>query len=144
MKRKIRTVLITVLLGGLATIPLFANQHAIADAISAGAKRISYSSVKQETTQPKPKVIHINAKKFEYSPSTITLKKGEPVVLELSSEDRTHGFNLKDFEIRGDVKPGEVTRIAFTPGKTGSFTFSCDVFCGGGHPDMSGTLIVTE
>jgi cytochrome c oxidase subunit 2 len=143
MKRKIRTVLITVLLGGLATIPLFPNQHAIADAISAGAKRISYSSVKQ-TTQPEPKVIHINAKKFEYSPSTITLKKGEPVVLELSSEDRTHGFNLKDFEIRDDVKPGEVTRIAFTPGKTGSFTFSCDVYCGGGHPDMSGTLIVTE
>lgn len=144
MKRKIRTVLITVLLGGLAIIPLFANQHAIADAINAGAKRISHSSGKQTNTQSEPKMIRISAKKFEFSPSTITLKKGEPVVLELSSEDRTHGFNLKDFEIRGDVKPGEVTRIPFTPGKTGSFTFSCDVFCGGGHPDMRGTLVVTD
>lgn len=144
MTRKIRIALITVLLGGLAIIPLFAHQRSIGDAINAGAKKISYSSSRQGTTQAQPKVIHITAKKFEYSPSTITLKKGEPVVLELSSEDRTHGFNLKELEIRGDVKAGEVTRISFTPSKTGSFTFSCDVFCGGGHPDMSGTLVVTD
>jgi cytochrome c oxidase subunit 2 len=30
-----------------------------------------------------------------------------------------------------------------TPDKTGTFTFLCDVFCGSGHEDMSGTLIVT-
>jgi cytochrome c oxidase subunit II len=144
MKRKIRITLITVLLGGLAFIPVFDDKHAIAHAINAGAKRISHSSAMQVTSQSEAKVIRISAKKFEFSPSTITLKKGEPVVLELSSEDRTHGFNLKDFEIRADVKPSEATRINFTPGKTGSFTFSCDVFCGGGHADMKGTLVVTD
>jgi len=144
MKSKIRIALITVLFGGLAFIPLFDDKHAIADAINVGVKRISHSSVKQATSRPEAKVIRISAKKFEFSPSTITLKKGEPVVLELSSEDRTHGFNLKDFAIRADVKPSEVTRINFTPDKTGSFTFSCDVICGGGHADMSGTLVVTD
>ena len=88
--------------------------------------------------------IHITAKKFEFTPDTITLKKGEPVVLLLSSQDRKHGFHLREFGIRADVNPGETARIRFTPNKTGKFTFSCDVFCGEGHEDMTGTMVVTE
>jgi len=88
--------------------------------------------------------IHITAKKFESTPDTITLKKGEPVVLLLSSQDRKHGFHLREFGIRADVNPGETARIRFTPNKTGKFTFSCDVFCGEGHEDMTGTMVVTE
>jgi cytochrome c oxidase subunit 2 len=88
--------------------------------------------------------IHITAKKFDFTPDTITLKKGEPVLLVVSSQDRKHGFNLRAFGIRADVNPGESARIRFTPDKTGKFTFSCDVFCGEGHEDMTGTVVVTE
>ena len=93
---------------------------------------------------PAEREIHITAKKFEFTPDTITLKKGEPVVLVLSSQDRKHGFNLRGFGIHADVNPGEVARVLFTPNKTGKFTFSCDVFCGEGHEDMTGTVVVTE
>src|SRR5712691_2208031 len=93
---------------------------------------------------PAEREIHITAKKFAFTPDTITLKKGEPVVLVLSSQDRKHGFNLRGFGIHADVNPGEVARVPFTPNKTGKFTFSCDVFCGEGHEDMTGTLVVTE
>ena len=93
---------------------------------------------------PAEKVIHITAKKFEFSPDSITLKKGEPVVFEISSEDRKHGFNLRAFGVRSDVLPGKVSRVRFTPDKTGKFTFSCDVFCGDGHEEMTGTVVVTE
>lgn len=91
-----------------------------------------------------PRVIHIKAKKFEYTPSEITIKIGEPVVLELISEDVRHGFTLPDFNLRADVKPGEISQMEFTPNKTGKFTFTCDIFCGAGHEDMSGTLTVTD
>ena len=91
-----------------------------------------------------PRVVRIVAKRFSYTPSEITLKKGEPVVLELISEDRVHGFKLPAFKIRTDVRPNEVTRVPLTPDRTGTFTFACDVFCGDGHDDMTGTLIVTE
>jgi cytochrome c oxidase subunit II len=37
-----------------------------------------------------------------------------------------------------------VNRISLTPDKAGRFAFACDVFCGVGHEEMSGTLIVTE
>ena len=93
---------------------------------------------------PAEREIHITAKKFDFTPDTITLKKGEPVVLVVSSQDRKHGFNLRAFGIRADVSPGETARIRFTPNKTGKFTFSCDVFCGEGHEDMTGTIVVTE
>ena len=90
------------------------------------------------------KVIRLKANNFEFTPGKITVKKGEPVVLELTSEDRAHGFNLPDFGVRAEVKPGSVSRVSFTPDKTGRFSFTCDVFCGSGHADMTGTLVVTE
>jgi cytochrome c oxidase subunit II len=93
---------------------------------------------------PVERVIHITAKKFDFSPDSITLKKGVPVVFEISSADREHGFNLRAFGIRTNVSPGKVSRIRFTPDKTGKFTFSCDVFCGDGHEEMTGTVVVTE
>ena len=89
-------------------------------------------------------VIRLTTKKFEYDLREITLKKGVPVVLELTSSDRVHGFNLPDFSVRGDAVPGVVTRVRFTPDKTGRFVFFCDVFCGDGHEEMSGTLIVKD
>jgi len=93
---------------------------------------------------PTERVIHITAKKFDFSPDSITLKKGEPVVFEISSADREHGFNLRAFGVRANISPGKVSRIRFTPDKTGKFTFSCDVFCGDGHEEMTGTVIVNE
>ena len=93
---------------------------------------------------PAERVIHITAKKFDFSPESITLKKGEPVVLEISSADREHGFNLRAFGVRTNVSPGNVSRIRLTPDKTGKFTFTCDVFCGDGHEEMAGTVIVNE
>ncbi len=91
---------------------------------------------------PVERVIHISAKKFEFSPDSITLKKGEPVVLEISSADREHGFSLRAFGVRTNVSPGKVSRIRISPDKTGKFTFSCDVFCGDGHEEMTGTVVV--
>jgi cytochrome c oxidase subunit II len=87
-------------------------------------------------------VIRVTAKRFEYSLRTLTVKKGMSVVLDVTALDRIHGFSLPDFGVRTDVVPGQVTRIRFTPDKTGEFVFFCDVFCGAGHEEMSGTLIV--
>jgi hypothetical protein len=33
-------------------------------------------------------------------------------------------------------------RFSFTPDKEGTFPFHCDVFCGDGHEDMTGMLVV--
>ena len=89
-------------------------------------------------------VIRLTAKKFEYTPNEITLKKGVPVVLEITSLDRDHGFKVPELGVRADVKPGETTRVRIVPDRTGRFEFRCDVFCGSGHEDMAGELVVVD
>ncbi|MGZ3608262.1 MAG: cupredoxin domain-containing protein, partial [Syntrophales bacterium] len=89
-------------------------------------------------------VIQITAKKFEYSPKDITVKKDVPVVLEFTSLDRLHGFNCPGLGIRADIAPGKTNQLRFTPNKAGSFPFHCDNFCGLGHEGMTGTITVEE
>jgi cytochrome c oxidase subunit II len=92
--------------------------------------------------QPEPRVIAIRARKFEFDPGEVTLRLGEPVVLELTTEDVHMGFDAPGLGLSADIVPGKVARVPFTPGKVGSFDFSCDVFCGSGHEEMSGVIIV--
>jgi cytochrome c oxidase subunit II len=87
-------------------------------------------------------VIQLTAKKFEFSPAVIELRVGVPVVLEVTSLDRKHGFALHDFKIDEQVEAGGVTRIRFVPDRPGTFAFHCSVFCGSGHEDMGGTIVV--
>lgn len=89
-----------------------------------------------------PPEVRIGAKKFEFHPAKVTVKLGQPVVLVLTSEDRIHGFKMPELGLRTDIVPGQETRVTLTPQKAGSFTFFCDLFCGDGHEDMDGTLIV--
>jgi len=93
---------------------------------------------------PQAKVIKINAKRFDYTPGNITVRKGQPVILELTSRDVVMGLNLPDFAVRGDMVPDKLTRVQFIPGKTGKFTFVCDIFCGSGHEEMQGTITVID
>jgi cytochrome c oxidase subunit 2 len=90
------------------------------------------------------KVIKISAKRFEFTPNEITIKKGTPVVLQLTSEDRSHGFAIEGMNLRTDIEPGKVAELVVNPPKAGKYDFYCDVFCGSGHEGMSGKITVTE
>ena len=89
-----------------------------------------------------PNEISIAASKFQFTPETVKVKVGQPVTFVLTSFDRIHGFKMPDLGLRTDIVPGQETRLELVPEKAGSFTFFCDVFCGGGHEDMDGTLVV--
>lgn len=91
-----------------------------------------------------PKVIEITAKKFEFTPSEITLKKGEPVVLRLTGTDRVHGFMSKPLKIDTDIATGKTTDVTVTPDTTGDFTVICDHYCGTGHGNMKMKVSVVE
>jgi cytochrome c oxidase subunit II len=90
----------------------------------------------------KERIIKVVAKKFDFTPNEIRLKKGEQVVLELTTLDVVMGFNAPDFHVRENILPGMVTKAQLTATKAGTFTFFCDVFCGSGHEDMSGIITV--
>ena len=96
------------------------------------------------TAPPQEEVMRVSAKKFAFTPGTITLKLGVPVIMEFTTEDVLMGFNVPDLELRADMLPGVTTRVRVVPGKVGTFTFYCDVFCGAGHEEMSGMITVVE
>lgn len=91
-----------------------------------------------------PQRIEVSVKKFGYSPAEITLKKGEPVVLVLTTEDVSHGLKFKELNLNTKVEKGKPAELAFTPDKVGDFVGHCSVFCGSGHGSMTLTLHVTE
>lgn len=93
--------------------------------------------------KPHERVIEVVARRFEFVPRELRVKQGETVVLQFTALDVPMGFSLPDFAVRADIVPGKVTTLRLTPDKSGRFTFLCDVFCGVGHEDMNGTLIVT-
>jgi len=88
------------------------------------------------------RVIRVTARKFEFVPETIEMKKGEPVVLEFTSDDVLMGFNAPDFKVRADIPPGQVARVRLAPDREGEFEFFCDKFCGEGHETMTGRIHV--
>ena len=90
------------------------------------------------------RVVKVTARKFEFKPSVITVKKGELVELELTTSDRRHGFDAPELAIHAEIKPGAPTRVQFRPDKAGHFSFHCSVFCGDGHEEMTGEIVVTE
>jgi cytochrome c oxidase subunit 2 len=88
--------------------------------------------------------ISITAKNWEFLPSTVTVKKGQKVTLQVSSTDVTHGIAIPDFGVSANLAPGKTTTLSFVADKAGTFSFYCSVYCGSGHKGMKGTLIVTE
>ena len=89
------------------------------------------------------KEFNMTASRFSFDPDTITVNKGDHVVLHITSTDTTHGFSLATYDIIETLPPGETKTIKFTVDKAGEFNFFCSVFCGSGHADMRGKLIVS-
>jgi cytochrome c oxidase subunit 2 len=89
-------------------------------------------------------VIPIVAHKFAFEPNRITLKKGVPVTLQLSSQDVQHGFYIRGLKVDEEIQPGKTTEVTITPDKAGTFPTICDHFCGLGHKDMNMTIVVEE
>lgn len=89
-------------------------------------------------------VVQVTARRFSFTPNEIVVKKGRPVLLEIASEDFVHGFNVPALKLRADLPPGIITRVRFMPERVGRYDFVCDNFCGSGHEEMHGRIVVKE
>jgi cytochrome c oxidase subunit II len=101
-------------------------------------------STRMVRAQGEPRRIEVTAKRFTYEPGEITLKKGQPVVLVIKSEDVTHGLRFRELNLNAKIEKGTPAELSFTPDKTGDFVGHCSVFCGSGHGGMILTLHVVE
>jgi cytochrome c oxidase subunit 2 len=107
-----------------------------------GASQVARTAVPEADADVR--IVKVHAKKFVYAPREFTVKKGQPVVFEMTSEDFEHGFKIPDLDFRAEFVPGKVVIARLTPDKAGKFDVVCDNFCGSGHEEMDGTLVVEE
>jgi cytochrome c oxidase subunit 2 len=126
-------------------------------AMAGGVVAISGSHAR--AAQEPAQVIEVSAKKYEFAPAEIHVKKGTSVRLKVTATDRDHGIELDGFPQGSDKKgePGlkfsvekptfklpanEAQTIEFTANQTGTYEFKCSLFCGTGHRGMKGQIIV--
>ena len=95
------------------------------------------------TSSGELKEFNVVAYQYGFEPSTITVKKGDRVKITFTSRDVNHGVMIPDF---GKATPvftkGQSQTIEFIADKSGTFEYSCSVYCGDGHSDMIGAIIV--
>ena len=90
-----------------------------------------------------PREIEVVAKRFEFEPSRIEVSEGERVRLMVKSADGPHGIAIKKFKVSKTIKRGDKPiPIEFTATAAGEFPILCSEFCGDGHDDMKGMLVV--
>jgi cytochrome c oxidase subunit 2 len=88
--------------------------------------------------------INITARQWNYTPSEIRVKEGQTVILHLKSVDIPHGFVIEEYRVNTFLPPGEIVDVKFTANLVGEFQYFCNVFCGTGHPNHKGKLIVEK
>jgi cytochrome c oxidase subunit 2 len=86
--------------------------------------------------------IRVTMRKFAIDPSVIRVKQGQDVVLDVSTEDVEHGFEVQDLGIDEPIQPGKPAEIPLDTSKKGEFGVDCSIRCGSGHDDMTAKIVV--
>jgi cytochrome c oxidase subunit II len=69
---------------------------------------------------------------------------GRDVQLIMTSEDVIHDFSVPAFRVKRDVLPGRYETLWFHPNRAGTYPLYCDQFCGTGHSEMVGDIVVLK
>jgi len=95
--------------------------------------------------------VYVAAERYRFTPGTdgpIRVGLGERVGLAVTALDRGyhsgHGLYVPSpaYDIDLQAAPGGVTTTTFRADEAGEFEVRCDVYCGAGHDEMSGLLVV--
>jgi len=72
------------------------------------------------------------------------LPRGRAVKITGTSEDVIHDFGIPAFRNKIDVVPGRYVSTWYKPTRTGTYHLFCDQYCGQGHSQMVGRVVVME
>jgi len=96
-------------------------------------------------------VIDLEASMSGFDKTEIRVTVGQPVTIRLTSIDNSHHTDgggkhqwaVDELGVDVIAQPESSNTVTFTPDKAGSYTFYCDICCGGkANPTMNGQIIV--
>lgn len=87
--------------------------------------------------------IYLMGRMWSWSP-ILKLKKGTQYTLHISSVDVNHGLSIHPININFQIVPGYDYGLKIIPNKSGEYSIMCNEFCGVGHHNMVGKIIVED
>ena len=74
--------------------------------------------------------------------NTLHVPVGQPVRLQLSSQDVIHSFSVPALRLKRDALPEQYTQVSFTAKRAGVYRLFCAEYCGTDHSGMRGKVVV--
>jgi cytochrome c oxidase subunit 2 len=88
--------------------------------------------------------VTVRASRRGFTPSSLSLRRGETARVVLSSADGEHCFAIDELRIEKRIVPGRETRFDLTPDRSGTFAFHCCLESGEAAQAERGQLTVSE
>ena len=97
--------------------------------------------------QPEPepagrRSLTLTARKFQFEPEVIDVRRNDVVRLTITSADIDHSFTIDAYRIQKRIPAGGSVTLEFRADEVGRFPFYCSMRLDPGCADMSGELIV--
>jgi cytochrome c oxidase subunit 2 len=86
--------------------------------------------------------VHMVAQMWRYEPSEVRVPAGSEVTFIITSKDITHGLIIEEHDVNLMLLPGQVARATATFARPGTYRLICHEYCGPGHHNMIGEIIV--
>lgn len=85
----------------------------------------------------------VTASRFHFEPASLEVTEGDRIALTLRSADGTHGIAIPEFKVKATIpKGGSPVTVEFVAAKAGTYQIECSEYCGSGHRQMKGRLVV--
>lgn len=95
------------------------------------------------TVMNEHRVVEYDAMQYYFSPNPLVVYAGEKVELKVKSGDVEHGLVIPEIDFSAKMPLGDRVSVFFTaPEKPGEYPVFCSIYCGSGHGDMKGEMIV--
>ncbi len=87
---------------------------------------------------------YVIAQAFTFLPNEMHFKVGDEVTFYVTSPDVQHGFYVHGTDINVQVIPGEIAKVKTKFKRPGTYMIICTEYCGIGHQNMLGKIVVEE
>jgi cytochrome c oxidase subunit 2 len=112
--------------------------------ISVPNSRAEFGDLGLIETGPNTYDLRMMAQVYSFQPSDVRIPLGAEVTFYIPSPDVLHGFQLEGTNINVTAIPGEIATVKHVFDEPGTYRLICNEYCGIGHQDMLGQIVVEE
>lgn len=102
----------------------------------------AYSQPKINKIDDKTYQVFAVAQMWQFQPAEIYIPVGSEVDFFVTSKDVVHGFNIEDKNVNMMAVYGNINKQTVKFDKPGIYYITCHEYCGTGHQNMQGQVIV--